>query len=107
MSSFYGNVDQLFIIVKHFATVDDMNKDLDDKTSFILVGSFVFVDDTKTVYQKQVQNEKPVYLEIGDFITKSEWDAISNKIIAVENEVRALKTRVTNLETQLNNSAQN
>lgn len=106
MSSFYGNVDQLFIIVKHFATVDDMNKDLDDKTSSILVGSFVFVDNTKTVYQKQVQDEKTVYLEIGDFITKSEWDAISNKIIAVENEIRALKTRVTNLETQLNNSTQ-
>lgn len=106
MSSFYGNVDQLFIIVRHFKTVDDMNKDLDDKTSSILVGSFVFIDDTKTVYQKQVQNEKTVYLEIGDFITKKEWDDISNKINTVENEINALKTRVTNLETQLNNSAQ-
>lgn len=106
MSSFYGNVDQLFIIVRHFETANDMNKDLDDKTSSILVGSFVFVDDTKTVYQKQVQNDKTVYLEIGDFITKNEWDAISDKITTIENEINTLKTRVTNLETQLNNSAQ-
>lgn len=105
MSGFYGNVDQLFIINRHFKTVDDMNKDLNEKNS-IPIGSFVFVDDTKTVYQKQVQNEKTVYLEIGDFITKKEWDDISNKITTVENEINALKTRVTNLEIQLNNSAQ-
>lgn len=105
MSGFYGNVDQLFIINRHFKTVDDMNKDLNEKNP-IPIGSFVFVDDTKTVYQKQVQDDKTVYLEIGDFITKKEWDDISNEIATVKNEIHALKTRVTNLETQLNNSAQ-
>lgn len=97
MSGFYGSLDQLFIINNYFDTINEMNATLEDNR--VLVGAFVFVKATNTVYQKQVVGDKLQYIEIGDFITQKEWNNI-------ENEIRTLKTRVTNLETQLNNLAQ-
>jgi hypothetical protein len=44
-----------------------MNATLEDNR--VLVGAFVFVKATNTVYQKQVVGDKLQYIEIGDFIT--------------------------------------
>ena len=53
MSSFYGNVDQLFIIVRHFETVDDMNKDLEDKISKLVDNVIVTNTIMRTIEDKE------------------------------------------------------
>lgn len=91
MSGFYGSLDQLFIISNYFDTVNEMNATLEDKS--VLVGTFVFVKATNTVYQKQVVNDKLQYIEIGDFITQKEWNDINTRLEQLETRVSALESK--------------
>ena len=91
MSGFYGSLDQLFIISNYFDTVNEMNATLEDDS--VLVGAFVFVKATNTVYQKQVVGNKLQYIEIGDFITQKEWNDINTRLKQLETRVSALESK--------------
>lgn len=91
MSGFYGNLDQLFIISNYFDTVNEMNATLEDDS--VLVGAFVFVKATNTVYQKQVVGDKLQYIEIGDFITQKEWNDINTRLNQLETRVSVLESK--------------
>lgn len=91
MSRFYGSLDQLFIISNYFDTVNEMNATLEDDS--VLVGAFVFVKATNTVYQKQVVGDKLQYIEIGDFITQKEWNDINTRLNQLETRVSVLESK--------------
>lgn len=91
MSGFYGSLDQLFIISNYFDTVNEMNATLEDDSA--LVGAFVFVKATNTVYQKQVVGDKLQYIEIGDFITQKEWNDINTRLNQLETRVSVLESK--------------
>lgn len=91
MSGFYGSLDQLFIISNYFDTVNEMNATLNNNS--VLVGAFVFVKATNTVYQKQVVGDKLQYIEIGDFITQKEWNDINAQLKQLETRVSALENK--------------
>lgn len=91
MSGFYGSLDQLFIISNYFDTVNEMNATLEDDS--VLVGAFVFVKATNTVYQKQVVGDKLQYIEIGDFITQKEWNDINTRLNQLETRVSVLESK--------------
>ncbi len=91
MSGFYGSLDQLFIISNYFDTVNEMNATLEDDS--VLVGAFVFVKATNTVYQKQVIGDKLQYIEIGDFITQKEWNDINTRLKQLETRVSVLESK--------------
>lgn len=91
MSGFYGSLDQLFIISNYFDTVNEMNATLEDDG--VLVGAFVFVKATNTVYQKQVIGDKLQYIEIGDFITQKEWNDINTRLKQLETRVSVLESK--------------
>lgn len=91
MSGFYGSLDQLFIISNYFDTVNEMNATLEDDS--VLVGAFVFVKATNTVYQKQVVGDKLQYIEIGDFITQKEWNNINTRLNQLETRVSVLESK--------------
>ena len=91
MSGFYGSLDQLFIISNYFDTANEMNATLNNNS--VLVGAFVFVKATNTVYQKQVVGDKLQYIEIGDFITQKEWNDINAQLKQLETRVSALENK--------------
>ena len=91
MSGFYGSLDQLFIISNYFDNVNEMNATLNNNS--VLVGAFVFVKATNTVYQKQVVGDKLQYIEIGDFITQKEWNDINAQLKQLETRVSALENK--------------
>lgn len=91
MSGFYGSLDQLFIINNYFDTTNEMNATLEDDS--VLVGAFVFVKATNTVYQKQVVGDKLQYIEIGDFITQKDWNDINARLKQLETRVSALESK--------------
>lgn len=91
MSGFYGSLDQLFIISNYFDTVNEMNATLEDDS--VLVGAFVFVKATNTVYQKQVVGDKLQYIEIGDFITQKEWNDINTRLNQLETRISVLESK--------------
>lgn len=91
MSGFYGSLDQLFIINNYFDTINEMNATLEDNS--VLVGAFVFVKATNTVYQKQVVGDKLQYIEIGDFITQKQWNDINAQLKQLEIRVSALESK--------------
>lgn len=98
MGGFYGSSNSIKIS-QTFPTKQDM----ENETS-LLIGSFILVQDTKTIYQKQATiNDKgkdiATYVEMGDFITTNEWDALVKRIDQLEYDVKILQNK-------LNNSAQ-